>query len=97
MRNIFYYHLSSSTDGIPALKSLDSHSMKHIKRGKAILSDLKYLMSVVEVEAQGIGLNTEGIQTQLQASRIFEQFKEAVYKHHIRSKRKETFKKQTWE
>ena len=69
--------------------------MRHIKRGKAILSDLRYLMSVLEAEAQRKGLSTEVIQTQLQASRIFEQVKQAVYKHHT-SKRKETLKWQTW-
>ena len=69
--------------------------MRHIKRGKAILSDLRYLISVLEVEAQRKGLNTEGIQTQIQVSRIFEQVKEAVYKNHTRSKRKETLKWQT--
>ena len=53
-------------------------------------------MSVLEAEAQRKVLNTEGIQTQLQASRIFEQVKEAMYKHHTRSKRKETLKWQTW-
>ena len=36
-------------------------------------------MSILEAEAQRIGLNTLGIQTQLQASRIFEQAQEAVY------------------
>ena len=97
LRDIFfYYHLSSPADGIPALKTLDSHSMRHIKRGKAVLSDLRYLMSVLDAEAQRKGLRMEGIQTQLQASRIFEQVKEAVYKHHTRSKRKETLKWQTW-
>ena len=70
--------------------------MRHIKRGKGILSDLRYLMSVVEAEAQRKRLNLEDIQTQLQASRIFEQVKDAVYKHHTRSKRKETLKCQTW-
>ena len=70
--------------------------MRHIKRGKAVLSDLRYLMSVLDAEAQRKGLRTEDIQTQLQASRIFEQVKEAVYKHHTRSKRKETLKWQTW-
>ena len=44
-------------------------------------------MSVLEANARK-GLSTEVIQTQLQASRIFEQVKEAVYKHHTRSKRK---------
>ena len=68
--------------------------MKDIKRGKAILSDLRYLMSVLEAEAQRKGLTIEVIQTQLQASRIFKQVKEAVYKHHT-CKRKETLKWQT--
>ena len=40
-KKFFYYHLSSSTDEIPALKTLESHSMRHIKRGKAILSDIQ--------------------------------------------------------
>ena len=65
--------------------------MRHIKRGKSILSDSRYLISVLEAEAQRKGLSTEGIQIQLQASRIFEQVKETVYKHHT-NKRKETLK-----
>ena len=49
-------------------------------------------MSVLQAEAQGTGLNIEGIQTQLQASRTFVQVKEAVHKYHTRSKHKETMK-----
>ena len=97
LRDVFLrFHLHSPVDEIPPLKTLDSHSVKHIKRGKQILSDLRYLMAVLDAEAERKGLSTAGLRTQLEASEIFEQVKEGVYKHHTTSKRKETLKWQTW-
>ena len=97
LRDIFFrFHLHSTVDNIPPLKTLDSISMRHIRRGKQVLSDLRYLMAVLDAEAERKRLSTQGLRTQLEASEIFEQIKEAVYKHHTTSKRKETLKWQTW-
>ena len=70
--------------------------MRHFKRDKVILTDLQYLMSVLQAEAYKKGLNIQGVWIQLQASMIFQQVKEAVYKRHTRSMHKETLKWQTW-
>ena len=73
LRDVFLrYHLYSTVDNIPPLKTLDSHSMKHIKRGKQVLADLRYLMSVLDVEAERQGLSTQCLRTQLEASEVFD-------------------------
>ena len=77
-------------------KTLDSISMRHVRRGKQILTDLRYLMAVLDAEVERKGLTTQGLRTQLEASEIFEQIKEGVDKHHTTSNRKETLKWQTW-
>ena len=72
LRDVFLrFHLHSPVDEIPPLKTLDSHSVKHIRKSKQILSDLRYLMSVLDAEAERKGLSIAGLQTQLEASEIF--------------------------
>ena len=52
LRDIFFrFHLHSTVDNIPPLKTLDNISMRHIRRGKQVLADLRYLMAVLDVEA----------------------------------------------
>ena len=49
LRDIFFrFHVKDTIDDIPPLKLLDSASAFHIRRGKPTLSDLKFLMGVLE-------------------------------------------------
>ena len=56
---------------------------------------MKYLMKVLEREAMVKGLELN-ITTQEEASVLFENVKEAIYKYDTKSKRKETLKWATW-
>ena len=53
-------------------------------------------MGVLEKEAKRQGLTTIGTSGQQEASEMFEKIKEGVYKYDTKSKRKETFKWNTW-
>ena len=97
LRDIFFrFHVKDAIDDIPPLKLLDSASVLHIRRGKPTLSDLNFLMGVLEAEAQSIGKTTVGIRTQEEASELFEQIKFGVYRSDNSSKRRETLKWTTW-
>lgn len=97
LRDIFFrFHVKDSVENIPPLKVLDTHSVKHIQRGKATLSDLRFLMGVLEFEARQQNKTTVGLKTQEEASVIFEEIKEGVYKYETKNKRKETLKWSTW-
>ena len=61
-----------------------------------MLSDLRYVMGVLEQEANRQGSMTIGISGQQEASEMFEKIKEVVYKYDTKSKRKETLKWNTW-
>ena len=97
LRDIFFrYHLKDEINDVPPLKLVDCNSVAHIKRGKGTLSDMKYLMCILEDECVRQEVSTSRLQTQQEASEAFEKVKHAVYKHDTRSKRKETLKWQTW-
>ena len=96
LRDIFFrYHLYDRIERIPPLRLLDSASVKHIKRGKQTLTDMRLLMKVLEAEAMRQGLSMP-ISTQQEASELFERIKDAIYKYDTKSKRKETLKWATW-
>ena len=78
------------------MKLIDSASVEHIKRGKAYLSELRYLMSVIDQECVRQGIDTYEIKSQQDASEVFEKVKQCIYQYETRSSRKEQFKWQTW-
>ena len=57
----FHFHLHCTVDNIPPLKTLDSISMRHIRRGKQILTDLRCFMAVLDAEAERKGLTTRNV------------------------------------
>ena len=90
------YHVEDNVNEIPPLKLIDSASVEHIKRGKAYLSELRYLMSVIDQECVRQGIDTYEIKSQQDASEVFEKVKQCIYQYETRSSRKEQFKWQTW-
>ena len=76
---------------IPPLRIIDTASVKHIRRGRQTLNDMKYLMKVLEREAMVKGLDLN-ITTQEETSVLFENVKEAICKYDTKSKHKETLK-----
>ena len=91
----FRYYIPDRVMNIPPLRIIDTASVKHIRRGRQTLNDMKYLMKVLEREAMVKGLELN-ITTQEEASVLFENVKEAIYKYDTKSKRKETLKWATW-
>ena len=67
-----------------------------MKRSKSSLSDLRYLMGVLEQKENRQGFTTIGVLGQQEATEMFEKTKEGVYKYDTKSKRKETLKWNTW-
>ena len=96
LRDLFFrYYIPDRVMNIPPLRIIDTASVKHIRRGRQTLNDMKYLMKVLEREAMVKGLELN-ITTQEEASVLFENVKEAIYKYDTKSKRKETLKWATW-
>ena len=97
LKDIFLrFHVHDTVREIPPFKLIDSASVVHIKRGKVYLSELRYLMAVMELECVRLGIDTDDLNDQQEASEAFEKVKECIYRYETRSTRKEQFKWQTW-
>ena len=97
LRDMFFrYHLTDSRNGIPPLKVLDSKSVRHIKRGKGTLSDIRFLMRYLERAANEKGRTCNRLASQEEATRLFEEIKDSVYKYDKESERAEQYKWATW-
>ena len=97
LRDIFFrFYLHDEVNNVPPLKLLDCASVRHIRRGKSTLSDLRFLMNVLNEEAGRQGILLHMMRNQVEASAVFERVKGAVYKYDTKSKRKETLKWMTW-
>merc|ERR1712127_369758 len=97
LRDIFFrFYLHDEVNNVPPLKLLDCASVRHIRRGKSTLSDLRFLMNVLNEEAGRQGILLHQMRNQVEASAVFERVKGVVYKYDTKSKRKETLKWMTW-
>ena len=95
-RYFFQYHIQDTVQDIPPLMLLDSKSVKHIKRDKSLLSDLRFLMGILEEEAKRQSLTTVGISGEQEASELFGKIKKGCTSMIQNTKWKDTLKWNTW-
>ena len=88
--------MKDSRNGIPPLKVLDSKSVRYIKRGKSTLSDIRFLMRYLERAANEKGRTCNRLASQEEATRLFEEIKDSVYKYDKESERAEQYKWAIW-
>jgi len=94
---VFRFHLKDLRNGILPLRVLDATSVRHRKRGKSTLSDIRYLMRHLENAANEIGKTCNRLSSQREATELFEEIKDSLYQHDEKeSERAEQYKWATW-
>jgi len=84
-------------NGIPPLRVLDAKSVRHMKKGKSTLSDIRFLMRHLENAANEIGKTCNKLSSQRKATELFEEIKHSVYQHDEKDNdRQEQYKWATW-
>jgi len=98
LRDIFFcFHLKDLRNGILPLRVLDATSVRHRKRGKSTLSDIRYLMRHLENAANEIGKTCNRLLPQREATELLEEIKDSVYQHDEKeSERAKQYKWTTW-